>query len=212
MRFWGKKVIDAVHKRQDIRYFTLVNMGISLSILVATMPSRIRHLQRVRDMLKPQLSREVEVLESDMPIPVGGKRQRLLEAASGAYLAFVDDDDAVAPDYVARILKAIESLPDDVGIWVRRYEEGIYQGLAIYSLGFNDFFHTFWDGMDRLYCRFPMHLSPVKRELALKAGFKNLSKREDMDYARRLLPLLKTEVMIEAPIYDYYRREFLPGY
>lgn len=35
---------------------------------------------------------------------IGAKRQALLDVARGNYLAFVDDDDAVAPDYLARIL------------------------------------------------------------------------------------------------------------
>lgn len=39
---------------------------------------------------------------------VGLKRQACLDIALGEYIAFVDDDDAIRPDYIAKILSAIE--------------------------------------------------------------------------------------------------------
>lgn len=43
---------------------------------------------------------------------VGLKRQALLEAARGQYIAFVDDDDAVSANYVPVLLQAIEQHPE----------------------------------------------------------------------------------------------------
>jgi glycosyltransferase involved in cell wall biosynthesis len=45
---------------------------------------------------------------------IGEKRQRLVDVASGEYIAFVDDDDSVSPDYVEQILKAIRAHGADV--------------------------------------------------------------------------------------------------
>lgn len=58
-------------------------------------------------------------------------------------------------------------------------------------------------GPDGTYYRTPNHISPVKRELALQAGFPEIPFGEDAEYSRRLLPLLKTEVKIEQNIYHY---------
>jgi glycosyltransferase involved in cell wall biosynthesis len=41
----------------------------------------------------------------------GAKRNTLLNAARGDYISFIDDDDAVAGDYVARVLDALRQHP-----------------------------------------------------------------------------------------------------
>jgi hypothetical protein len=43
----------------------------------------------------------------------------------------------------------------------------------------------------------------VRRELALQAGFPEVAFAEDYEYSMRLLPLLKTEVLITEPMYHY---------
>jgi hypothetical protein len=43
---------------------------------------------------------------------IGDKRNDLVVASRGEYLAFIDDDDDVGEDYVGDILKAIEFNPD----------------------------------------------------------------------------------------------------
>ena len=55
------------------------------------------------------------------------------------------------------------------------------------------------------YLRYNNHLSPVKREIALKIGYKNMKFAEDFDYAKRLKEsgLVKTEYYINKDLYHY---------
>ena len=56
------------------------------------------------------------------------------------------------------------------------------------------------------YYRTPNHLNPVKRDLALRAGFvRDVDFGEDHDYARRLHKIIKTESPIDHPIYYYMK-------
>ena len=64
----------------------------------------------------------------------------------------------------------------------------------------------FWYEQRGVYYRTPNHISPVKRELALLAGFPEIAFSEDAEYSKRLLPHLKTEVKIPGILY-YYRYE-----
>jgi glycosyltransferase involved in cell wall biosynthesis len=134
-------------------------------------------------------------------LSVGVKRQKLLERATGDYICFIDDDDMVPDDYVAKILNAIESEPDCCSLtgelhWpnggIERFEHSID--------------YDKWEKKDNVYLRYPNHLNAVKRELALQVGFKDLRHGEDRDYSDRLKPLLKTETKIEGVIYHYMMR------
>ena len=60
-----------------------------------------------------------------------------------------------------------------------------------------------WHQSGGIYYRTPNHISPVKRELALQAGFPEIAFGEDHEYSKRLLPLLKTETIIKENLYHY---------
>lgn len=163
-------------------------------------------LARLRAVLDPQITDEVEVLvNSDSgEMSIGDKRNALLKAATGDYVAFVDDDDLVRTTYVKQILAALSTNPDCVGIeGVMTINGNLQQGrLFIHSLRYRSWFEK-----DGVYYRNPNHLSPVKRELALQVGFPAINHGEDHDYSKRLLALLNTEVYINGPIYHYDYRE-----
>lgn len=156
-------------------------------------------------MLDPQLTDEVEVIVNvdDGQLSIGDKRNALLKEATGDYIAFIDDDDMVRTTYVPNILTAILTDPDCVGIEGIMTTNGSTSGrLFIHSLRYHIWFED-----NGIYYRNPNHLSPVKRELALKTGFPGINHGEDHDYSRRLLPLLNTECYIKGPIYHYDYRE-----
>jgi glycosyltransferase involved in cell wall biosynthesis len=172
-----------------------------LSILICSLNARAALLASLRSVLDPQLTEEVEVIVNvdDGQLAIGDKRNALLAAATGDYIAFVDDDDLVRTTYVQNILLASRSNPDCIGIEGVITTDGNPNGrLFIHSLRYHIWFED-----NGIYYRNPNHLSPVKRELAVKTGFPSINHGEDHDYSRRLLPLLNTEVYIKGPIYHY---------
>lgn len=84
-----------------------------LSIL---MPALRWRRQRMRPLIEAQIAgrHDVEFLvdEDGGEMPSGAKRQRLLERACGAYVAFVDDDDEVATTYVREIVARCDATVD----------------------------------------------------------------------------------------------------
>lgn len=176
-------------------------MALKLSILIATMPHRASQYAKLRSILDPQLTDEVEVLVDMSPkinCNIGRKRNLLLSKANGVYVVYIDDDDKISGEYVKVILNAIETNPDCVGI----------SGVITTNGGNHRQWHISmkygrWHELNSIYYRTPNHISPVKRELALKAGFPNIDFGEDHEYSKRLLPLLKTEVVIPGNIYHY---------
>lgn len=141
----------------------------------------------------------VEILaDESMGYNIGTKRNGLLARAKGDYIIFADDDDEVSPNYISLILKAIETNPDSVAI----------NGTITINGGperqwFISKKNKGWWEQDNIYYRCPNHISPVRRELALKVGFPEIAFGEDYQYSMALLPLLNTETIIEEPIYKY---------
>ncbi len=179
-------------------------MGLKLSILICHLTKRKPLLDRLMACLQPQLTPEVEVLveEDQGQSSIGSKRNKLLERATGSWVCYIDDDDGINPNYVAIILKALESNPDCVSLNGLIYQEiGQPPRPFVHSLKYSEWFES-----GPKFYRNPHHLCPVRRELALKAGFPDISSEEDRRYSERLLPLLKTEVEIpeDVVLYHYY--------
>lgn len=179
-----------------------------LSILIATMPSRSKKFNDLIDFLEMQyLGDEVEIAFNDsMTINIGTKRNELLCIANGDYVCFIDDDDLISRDYIGKILKAIESKPDCIGISGIITTNGENERQWHISKEFGS-----WYERDNCYFRTPNHISPVRRELALKAGFPQITHGEDYYYSMRLLPMLKSEVIVEGNVYYYDFWSFKPS-
>jgi glycosyltransferase involved in cell wall biosynthesis len=184
-----------------------------LSILVCSVLTRRRLLNRLLDALGPQLTDETE-LRVDLDnarAAIGEKRNRLLDGSSGQFLCFFDDDDLPAPDYVARLTAAIRSNPavDCIGFRVRRFEGKKLAGIATHTInnGWQWTERPLGDGWE--YLRSPNHLTPIRRDIAQAVRFKPVNIGEDRDYAHRLMlgGHLKTETFIDAPLYDYLLRD-----
>lgn len=175
-----------------------------LSILICHLLSRAEKLRGLYNDLKSQsinLPVEILVAGDNGELPIGVKRNNLLVQAKGDYVAFVDDDDDVADDYVSSILKALESKPDCVGI------EGILKS----NLGNSIFRHSIqfqgWYTGDDAFYRTPNHLNPIRREIALSICFPGVSFGEDQQYSDALRRRLRTEEYIGHPIY-FYNKEY----
>lgn len=156
---------------------------------------------------------EILVYSDNKEISVGLKRQRLLESATCNYIVFVDDDDTVKSDYIKKILQTIWKSPvdnhkynnlkilDSIGFKIECDMEGKKE-LAIASNKYSDWCEN-KDGFR--YCRTPYHKTPIKREIALQIGYKDMRFGEDYDYSKRLKEsgLIKNEVFIDEVMYYY---------
>lgn len=197
-----------------------------LSILICHLTERAKQLEKLLGVLRPQRtsSEEVEILirEDDGNETVGLKRNELLSFAIGDYVCFVDDDDMVPDYFVGEILKAIDksgtSPPKPVAQSPFEHVEPAIMTASPDVIGLKGhytvgdgppqtFIHSIrykeWKTVDGIHQRCPNHLNPVKRELALKAGFTEKDHGEDHDYSMALLPLLKTEVFVDKVMYFY---------
>jgi hypothetical protein len=173
-----------------------------LSILICTIPKRKDLLERLVAELRSQIlqsKKEVEILIDGREGTIGAKSQRLIEKAQSEYVAFIDDDDMVSSDYLSSILYALETKPDVVGFmgWITTNGRNKTNFKISKECGYNK--------TGRGYERFNNHLSPVKREIALQIGYKDVSWQEDYDYALRLTNsgLIKTERFISKALYYY---------
>lgn len=183
---------------------------IALSLLIATIPSRKERLSRLLEHIYGQIirdrPREVEVLVDAAEGEIGAKRQRLLGRAKGHYVAYVDDDDWVAHDYISRVVGAIEASDynvDCLSLYGQMTSDGNPSGRFHHSIQYGEWKVKSEAG---LYYRTPNHLNAVRRDLALKAGFPvELSHGEDHEYSKRLKSLLRTEADPgKAPLYFYW--------
>lgn len=187
-------------------------MAARWSILIASHTSRVEKLSRLAGLLAPQLTPEVEAV---VLLNRGGKfgdlRQALALEATGEWLSYVDDDDRVPDDYVASILGALESEPDYVGFDVEVTDIGGTIGRpgkkyrAIHSIRYNR-----WHQRGDTFYRHVSHLNPIRRDIALLAGWEG-GYSEDHRWADRARPHVHREVYVDKVLYfyDFDQRESL---
>lgn len=181
---------------------------IDLSVLVPSVTSRWDTFARsIQEQLYGQLAAlppadqsrvEILVLTDNKTINLGRKRNQMLAMSQGRYVAFVDDDDRLEPSYLTDLLAATQSGADALCFVVSVSLDGGAPLPCHYSKNFPRDRNT-----PTAYLRLPNHLMAVKRELALKAGFPELGRGEDSEYAKRLRPFLETEKQIERVLYHY---------
>jgi hypothetical protein len=89
------------------------------SILIPTLASRSALVAEMVRRLSEQVHSEgldgrVEILSDldDGTLPLGTKRNRLMQRATGRFLVFIDDDDEVCDDYVRLVVWALERHPE----------------------------------------------------------------------------------------------------
>lgn len=174
-----------------------------LSVLICTIPERFDKFNNLYNILFFQKNHNelVEILYDDAPKgtkTIGGKRNDLLNGAKGEYVCFVDDDDSISNYYISSILEAIKKEPDCIGFKIMCDMEGKKE-IAASSIKYD------WsDNIDGYrYVRSIYHKTPVKREIALKCMFPDISYAEDYEYSQRLKPHLKNEVFINEFLYFY---------
>jgi glycosyltransferase involved in cell wall biosynthesis len=180
------------------------------SILIATLEDRrdkfnALHSDLTRQIAALHLQQEVEILShcDARQQSLSNKRNELIERAQGDFVAFVDDDDLVGPDYVERICGALRQDPtvDVVGIHIVITFQGQHPHDIFYSIRYREI-HS----RNHTYYRPPTHLNPVRREIARRYGYRDVGYAEDFEWALRVRDAgaLRRETVIDSPIY-YYR-------
>ena len=129
-----------------------------------------------------------------------GKWQDLEEMSQADYTSFISDDDWVAPDFVARVMTALEAGPDFVGFRYRYTIDGHPGPAVIHSLRYNC-----WDFADGVFTRGIGHYHPIRRDLALLATWQPVQDA-DKFWAADLTATgkIRSEVFIDEEMY-YYR-------
>ena len=178
-----------------------------LEILIPSVPEREEQLTSLSANLLIQIKNHPILIATyvTQSIKNGGlhtglKRQRLIESANSEYVVFIDDDDIVSDDYIAEIVKALETKPDVVTFNGCITTNGVDRKDWEIKVG-NDYVER-----DSVYYRPPNHLCPIKTEIAKAIGYPtNLSEYEDYDYCVRLQKsnLIQTSIHIEKHLYHY---------
>lgn len=182
-----------------------------LCIAIPTIPERAEQLATLRKEIDRQRKwlrevwgfKHVRVITDDTQrgvMTVGQKRQRLYEKSDCQYTMILDDDDFLAPNALEKIVQAIEKHPDVVTFKQLCYLESyigvcnIRKGSEIEPAAFEQF------------KRPAFHVCPIKTDIARREPFEFVNFGEDLDWAVRIQPHLKTEIHIPGIIHIYDRR------
>jgi glycosyltransferase involved in cell wall biosynthesis len=154
------------------------------------------------ELYKQCFGKHIEVIYDDMGGTIGEKRNRLLSDANGEYVAFIDDDDTVASDYVDTLLMALSTSPDCVSLRGVITWDGANPELFEHSIKYSAYATT---TNPIKYERYPNHLNCIKASIAKQFKFPEINHGEDTDWATQIKEsgLLKKEVYIDKILYHY---------
>lgn len=188
--------------------------GIKLSILIPTLASRASLLVKLRHKLQKQLSTlgaaaQVQALtfKGSELYSAGAKKSRLLEEAEGEYVVFLDDDDEVSDDYLPEILRAIREHPgvDCIGMRGSVAANGEKPGKVVYSLS-----NPAASEIIGVYFRPPCPAMPIRRDVAGRFPYADITGGEDADLALRMAreQAIATEAFIDKVLITQNKHRF----
>lgn len=172
-----------------------------LTILICTLPERAEKLKRLLEILRQQITADVEIITDDRGrhITTGQKRNDLLHRAKGIYSVFIDDDDIVSHDYIGKVLQAAKLNPDCITFRGYMTTNGFNRINFVLRLGEK------YEERNGMYYRFPNHIVPIKTQIGRQVAFENITHGEDYKWALQIKDrnLLKTEFYIDSELYHY---------
>jgi glycosyltransferase involved in cell wall biosynthesis len=183
-----------------------------LSLLIPTLECRSDQLSRLAKGLELQVRNagrgsDVEILsyQDGGEHSIGYKRNILLGRAKGEFVAFIDDDDEASESYIELICGALGRRPevDCLGIRGIITFRGSHPHEFVHSVRYSDMFSR-----NHTYYRPPTHLNPIRRAIALRYRFPDVSYSEDLDWALRMRDdrALQREEFIDSVLYYYHSR------
>ena len=176
-----------------------------LSILICTIPQRREFLRRLCEILyvgSLPYKDDVEIIiaEDDCIMSVGEKRNKLIEAAKGDYVVFIDDDDRVPLFYIDTLLPILkENKYDCIGFnFIFNYK-----GHANPSPGIASLKCKHWICDKAAMTRPISHINPMRRSIAASVKFPLQNRGEDALWAAEIAKKLSNEYYIDAYMYIY---------
>lgn len=188
--------------------------SVKLSILICTIPKRAAFMERLLNILMPQIygiEKYVELEIDNHPTDsIGTKRNRLLQKARGKYVAFIDDDDRVSETYVLNLLIGIDKGVDCCSLVGVITEDGENPTLFYHSIQHSRYETINFPSKPRDYAlahhlRYPNHLNCIRSDIAKMFDFPEINHGEDTSWATKIhhSGQLMTEHKIEEVIYFY---------
>jgi hypothetical protein len=155
------------------------------SVLIPTLSGREQSLHKLLQSISekvqricPELTYEVRLFFDNKEATVGAKRQQLLQAATGKYLSFIDDDDDITDQYIEDLWTTVQGNYDVMRLY------GVMSGhVFMHSL---DIKTTHFMASQTMFQRPPNHLNPVLSDLVKLVSFGDTARGEDLDWSIRL--------------------------
>ena len=176
-----------------------------LSILILSLHDRHAFLTRLLGILSLQNKEcldktEILINLDNRKKTVGKKRNELLAMAKGEYVVFIDDDDTISDDYLLRVFEGINYGVDHIGITMLYQPDKGSHGVVKCSKDYA------WRQAGNTYYRSVQHVCPIKTDIARRFSYPEINFGEDKYYAHAVTPFIKTEHLIDTPIYFYLDR------
>jgi glycosyltransferase involved in cell wall biosynthesis len=159
------------------------------------------HTEMMRQILP--YAGEIELLSDNHEYDsIGTKRNRLLERATGDYLAFFDADDSPSDNYIKLIMEGIETDCDCISLKGEYSVDGIFDGIFEHSIKYGKWETT---TNEIKYLRFPNHLNTIRADIAKQFKFPEKNFSEDFDWSTQIHEsgVLKIEHYIPEILYYY---------
>jgi len=193
---------------------------IKLSLLICTLPNRKPFFDRLIDQIALQETEETEVLyNGEVEKIIGAKRNEMLQAASGQYVASIDDDDRISDNYISLLMEGINKGVDCCSLKGVITEDGKNPFIFEHSIKYTQYRTNEkvvanldmegWNMPHKIrYERYPNHLNCIRSSIAKQFRFPEINHGEDTSWATQIFKsgLIKTEHYIPEVIYFYEYR------
>lgn len=185
---------------------------ILLSILTAGIPERADKLEMLTEKITAQIGDlpvEHLVFLDNRKRTIGAKRDALLRIARGTFIAYVDDDDTVSPDYVASLVDAIKiaitptaSPNDQVDVITFAQFARVDEAAAKIVFGLRQENQPFIP--DTEVIRAAWHVCAWRRSVAILSHFPESNYGEDWAFAEPLNRIARASIHLDKVLH-YYR-------
>jgi len=189
--------------------------NISLSVLILSISSRLDKLTKLLDKLETQIKDRPEKVEvlcllDNKSKHIADKRNDLLAAARGKYIAFLDDDDDISDDYITTLVDIIEEYPQaDIITFNQKCLINGRKMNVIFGMN-NPTEHPVLmpDGNLSDILRPPFHMCVWKTNIAKSEVFERIydengQSGEDHHWCKKLYPKIKIEYKINKALHHY---------